>query len=266
MDAPTTITIETRGDIEILTLNRPPLNLVNPAMITELTAYFSGLYHRPEVRVVIMRGAGRAFCAGAELNSDAFVPRGGGRPKLQLEMQKHYSGVIRLMRGCPQPIIALLHGAAAGAGFSLMLATDVRYAAPDVRMSAAYIRVGLGGCDMGSGYLLPRLVGLSAASEFLMSGRAITAERALRMNLVSEIVPDKDLLDAGLALAADMLRAAPLGLRMTKDTLNMSIDAPSLEAGLMIEDRQQVMLLETDDHLEAVSAFKEKRRPNYADR
>jgi len=170
------------------------------------------------------------------------------------------------MRACPQPIIALLHGAVCGGGFSLALASDVRYASPSVRMNAAYIRLGLGGCDMGAGYLLPRLVGLSNASEFLLTGRFISADRALRMGLVSEIVPEDNLLEAGLALAADMLKTAPMGLRLTKETLNTEIDAPSLEAALAIEDRQQVILLETADHREAVAAFREKREPRFGDR
>jgi enoyl-CoA hydratase/carnithine racemase len=169
------------------------------------------------------------------------------------------------MRACPQPIIALVHGAACGGGLSLALAADVRYAAPNARLNAAYIRVGLGGCDMGAGYLLPRLVGLSNASEFLLSGRFIDAERALRMGLVSEIVAQDRLLDAGLELAQDMLKTAPMGLRLTKDALNAEIDAPSLEAALAIEDRQQVILLETEDHKEAVAAFLDKRAPVFRD-
>jgi enoyl-CoA hydratase/carnithine racemase len=132
-------------------------------------------------------------------------------------------------------------------------------------MNAAYIRVGLGGCDMGAGYLLPRLVGLSNASEFLLTGRFIDASRALRMGLVSEIVPEDKLLETGLALAADMLKTAPMGLRMTKDSLNAEIDAPSLDAALAIEDRQQVILIETADHREAVNAFREKRAANFRD-
>ena len=124
------------------------------------------------------------------------------------------------MRGCPQPIIGLLHGAACGAGFSLALACDVRFAAPNARLNAAYLRVGLGGCDMGAGYLLPRLVGLSVASELLMSGRFIHAERAKAVGLVSDIVAADKLLDVALALANDMLAASPMGLRMTKETLN----------------------------------------------
>ncbi len=183
-----------------------------------------------------------------------------------MAMQKLYSGLVRSMRDCPQPIIALLHGAVCGAGFSLALASDVRYAAPNVRMNAAYIRVGLGGCDMGAGYLLPRLIGLSNASEFVLTGRFIDAERALRMGLVSEIVPENKLLETGMVLAADMLKTAPMGLRMTKEALNAEIDAPSLDAALALEDRQQVILLETADHGEAVAAFREKRDPRYGDR
>jgi enoyl-CoA hydratase/carnithine racemase len=227
--------------------------------------YFDGLLQRVDARVVLLRANGSAFSAGADLGSVAFSEPGAGRPQRQMEMQKLYSGLIKLMRGCPQPIIALLHGPVCGGGFSLALASDVRYAAPSAKLNAAYIRVGLGGCDMGAGYLLPRLVGLSAASEFLLSGRFILAERAKAMGLVSDIVAEDQLLETGLTLAADMLKASPMGLRMTKETLNLQIDAPSLEAGLTLEDRQQVMLLETADHREAVNAFREKRAPRYQD-
>ena len=262
-----TLTLERRGAVEILSLNRPEaLNAMSPEMVSEMRAYFDGLLARLDVRVVLLRGEGRMFSAGADLGSVAFAEAGEGRAQRQMAMQKLYSGLVRSMRACPQPIIALLHGAVCGGGFSLALASDVRYAAPSVRMNAAYIRVGLGGCDMGAGYLLPRLVGLSNASEFLLTGRFIGAERALRMGLVSEIVPEDKLLEAGLALAGDMLKTAPMGLRMTKETLNAEIDAPSLDAALALEDRQQVILLETADHREAVAAFREKREPRYGDR
>jgi enoyl-CoA hydratase/carnithine racemase len=263
---PNTITIETRGAIEILTLNRPgELNAVTPEMIGELTDYFSALHERPTIRIVMLRGNGREFCAGAELGSEAFAARGKARPQRQLRMQENYSGVIRLMRSCPQPIIGLLHGAACGAGFSLLLACDVRFAAADARMNAAYIRIGLGGCDMGSGYLLPRLVGLSVASELLLTGRFLKADRAKAIGLVSDIAAADELLAKGLEFASEMLRVSPLGLRLTKQALNVLIDAPSLDAALMMEDRQQVILLETSDHAEAVAAFRERREPTYSD-
>jgi enoyl-CoA hydratase/carnithine racemase len=262
-----TLTLERQGAVEILSLNRrEALNAMSPEMVSEMRGYFEGLQSRLDVRVVILRGEGRMFSAGADLSSVAFTEAGEGRAQRQMGMQKLYSGLVRSMRACPQPIIALLHGAVCGGGFSLALAADVRYAAPNVRMNAAYIRVGLGGCDMGAGYLLPRLVGLSNAAEFLLTGRFITADRALRIGLVSEIVPEDKLLETGMALAKDMLKTAPLGLRMTKETLNTEIDAPSLDAALAIEDRQQVILLETADHREAVAAFREKREPHYGDR
>jgi enoyl-CoA hydratase/carnithine racemase len=262
----TSLKIESEGAVEILSLNRPgSLNALSPDMARELTEYFEGLKQRLEVRVVVLRAEGRHFCAGADLGTDAFAEAGPGRAQRQMSMQKLYSGVVRAMRDCPQPIIALVHGAACGGGFSLALASDVRYAAQGARLNAAYIRVGLGGCDMGAGYLLPRLVGLSNASEFLLTGRFITAERALSMGLVSEIVPQEELLEKGMSLANEMLLTAPMGLRLTKETLNAEIDAPSLHAALTLEDRQQVILLETTDHEEAVKAFKEKRAPVYKD-
>jgi enoyl-CoA hydratase/carnithine racemase len=261
-----TLKLDQREGVEVLSLNRPQaLNALSPEMAGELTDYFAGLNARLNVRVVVLRGEGRLFCAGADLGSDAFAEAASGRAQRQMAMQKLYSGVVRAMRACPQPIIALIHGAACGGGLSLALAADVRYAAPNARMNAAYIKVGLGGCDMGAGYLLPRLVGLSNASEFLLTGRFIDAERALRMGLVSEIAPEGELLDLGLRLAAAMLKTAPMGLRLTKETLNAEIDAPGLDAALTLEDRQQVILLETADHREAVQAFLEKRAPVYRD-
>ncbi len=259
------IRVEQHGAIDILSLDRPAaLNAITPATADALTAYFTGL--QAATRVVILRAEGEVFCAGAALDSDAFVPTGPGRAQTQLAMQWRYSGIVRAMRGCAQPIIALIQGAACGAGFSLALAADVRFGTPRARMNAAYLRVGLGGCDMGSGYLLPRLVGLSAASEFLLTGRFIDAARAKAMGLLSDVVPAEALLATGLALAEDMLKASPMGLRMTKETLNFTIDAPSLEAALAMEDRQQVMLLETADHAAAVAAFRGKRAPDYQDK
>jgi len=264
MDSP--IKIDNRGNLEIVTLNRPDKqNAIDVDMAKALSAYFSALPHRLDVRVVVLRSEGKHFSAGADLDSPAFVPPGSGRSQKQMAMQHLYSGIVRLMRSCPQPVIALIQGAAVGGGFSLALAADVRIASPDARMNAAYLRIGLGGCDMGSGYLLPRLVGVSVASELLLTGNFINADRALATGLISQIAARDDLLETGLKLADDMLQASPMGLRMTKETLNGSLSVGSLEAGLMLEDRQQIILLDSDDHREAVSAFKEKRKPAYKD-
>ncbi|HEY1076375.1 MAG TPA: enoyl-CoA hydratase/isomerase family protein [Fontimonas sp.] len=259
--------IESREAIEIVTLDRAErLNVLDPQTVEALIRYFDALPQRVQIRVVILRSSGAHFCAGADLGSAAFADASSGRAHRQDHVQRRYARMIQLIRQCPQPVIALIQGAACGAGFSLALAADVRYATPDARMNAAYLRIGLGGCDMGSGYLLPRLVGLSVASELLLSGRYIDAARAQAVGLVSEVVAADQILDTALALAADMLRASPLGLRMTKESLNALVDAPSLDTALMIENRQQVMLTETADHQEAMAAFREKRAPHYQDR
>lgn len=257
--------IEARGAVEIATLNRPErLNALNEGLAHELNAYFGGLADRKDVRVVILRGAGRGFCAGLDIQEDRSSDE---TPVLRtLRTQTSIGNIYRKMRACPQPIIALGHGAAAGGGLSLLLASDVRYAAPDFRCNAAYIRIGLGGCDMASSYFLPRLVGASLASEMILTGRFIDAERALRAGLVSEIVGQDELLDRGLALADEMLATSPYGLRLSKQALNLNIDAQSLDAAMAIEDRQQVILSVTEDHREALAAFLEKRAPEYRER
>lgn len=255
--------VERRDNIDIVSLNRPEnLNALNKALFTDLSNYFAGLQEDYTCRVVILRGEGRAFCAGADLDSSAFAT-GEGREVAQYETQRQASSLIRLMRSCPQVIIALCHGPVCGGGFSLALAADVRIAADNTKMNAAYLKVGLSGTDMGSGYFLPRLIGLSNASLYLLTGRFIKAEQALNMGLVSDVVPLEALLDTGLNLANEMLQASPLGLRLTKDALNALIDAPSLESAVAIEDRQQNLLIGTADHREAVDAFRTKRSPNY---
>lgn len=257
--------IEARGQVEIATLNRPERrNALNEELVDGLNAYFGGLADRPEVRVVILRGAGRGFCAGLDIQEDRSSEE---TPVLRtLRTQTRIGNIYRKMRVCPQPIIALGHGSACGGGLSLLLASDVRYATPDFRANAAYIRIGLGGCDMASSYFLPRLVGASLAAEMILTGRFIDAERALRAGLVSEIIDEEMLLERGLALADEMLSTSPHGLRLSKQALNLNIDAQSLDAAMAIEDRQQVILSATEDHREALTAFLEKRAPEYRER
>jgi len=156
--------------------------------------------------------------------------------------------------------------AACGGGFSLALASDIRIAADTAKMNAAYIKAGLTACDMACSYLLPRLVGLSVASELMMTGRFINAERALKVNLVSEVVPEDQLDQAAEGFVEDLLSTSPMGLRLTKDGLNVSVDAASLEAAMALEDRQQSLVAMTEDAKEAVAAFLEKRQPVWKDR
>lgn len=260
--------IEHRGPVDWVTLNRPDrLNALNLPLIDALSAYFEGLYRARDTRIVVLKAAGRAFSAGLDMTPEdtpgAQIEETG--PRGAFEIQTRISDIYRAMRKCPQPIIALIQGAACGGGFSLALASDIRIAADTARMNAAYIKIGLTGCDMGSSYFLPRLVGASMAAEIILTGRFISADEALAMRLVSRVVPEPELEAAAEPLIEDMLATAPMGLRLSKQGLNMAIDAPSLEAALALEDRHQALLAGTDDAKEAVAAFLQKRPPDYRD-
>ena len=257
------LTVETRGEVEILTLNRPDaLNAISEEMAYCLGDHFAHLHQRTNVRVVVLRGNGRAFCAGLDIKGWASKP-GQSEVLRAWHTQSVIGNIIRSMRSCPQPIIALGHGAACGGGMSLLLAADIRVGAPSLRINAAYIKIGLTGCDIGSSYLLPRLVGTGVASEMILTGRFVQADRALRVGLVNELVEESALLETGLSLAQEMLATSPHGLRLSKHALNLNVDATSLEAAMAIEDRQQVLLCATQDHKEAMNAFLQKRDPVY---
>ena len=250
-----------KAGVELLTLNRPDqLNTLSRLMVSELNDYFACLKTRTHVRVVLLQGKGKGLCAGLDIKDWAFA-QDAHVAHTAWASQKAIGDIVRKMRACPQPIIALAHGPACGGGMSLMLASDVRYGAPSLKMNAAYIKIGLGGCDIGSSYFLPRLIGASAAAEIILTGRFITAERALHFGLLSEVVEEEALLAKGLALADEMLSNSPMGLRLSKEALNLNIDAQGLEAAMAIEDRQQVMLLGGEDFREATLAFVEKRKP-----
>ncbi len=258
--------IENEGPLERATLNRPDAgNALNGEMVDALVAYFEGLREREDVRVVVLQARGKHFCAGLDLNPNAFGEQE-NTPRHIWTLQRRIARIYLAMRKCPQPIIALVQGAACGGGFSLALASDIRILSADAKMNAAYIKIGLTGCDMGSSYFLPRLVGASVAAEFLMTGRFMHADRALAANLASAVVSRDALPGAADEYVRDMLLTSPMGLRLTKDALNISIDASSLDAVMAMEDRHQSLLAMTEDVKEAGLAFFEKRAPLYRDR
>lgn len=262
-----TLKIDREGAVEWLTLNRPDsMNTLDPVMKDELWHYFDRLYTDRSVRVVVMRGAGRMFCAGLDLTNTSVTDRKPGErisPDDGMASQRKVSEIVIRMRRCPQPIIALVHGAAAGGGFAMALAADIRIAAEGTKMNAAFIKLGLSACDMGVSYFLPRLVGVSVASELMLTGRFIHADRALATGLVSEVVPRDKLEETARGYVADMLRTSPLGLKLTKDCLNHAVDAGSLEAAIAIEDRNQILCVQSPNFVEGVAAFLEKREPKY---
>lgn len=260
-----TLAIRKEGPVDWLTFNRPDsLNALNRRMVDELLDYFGALYWDKSVRIVVMRGAGRGYCAGLDLKERD--NSGGNAPANGLTRQRQISEIVMRMRRCPQAIVSLVHGPACGGGFALALASDIRIAGASARMNAAFIRIGLSACDIGVSYFLPRLVGVSVASELMLTGRFITAERALRVGLVSEVVADDKMEEAATPYIDEMLTTSPIGLRMTKECLNMSVDAGSLEAAVAMEDRNQILCAQTGDFQEGIRAFLEKRRPAYQDR
>ncbi|MBC7102881.1 MAG: enoyl-CoA hydratase/isomerase family protein [Parvibaculum sp.] len=266
MTAYKTLIVTKDGAVDRVTMNRPDaLNAMNPELVDELQDYFGKLYTDHSVRVVVLKGAGRAFCAGLDLKDRSNRDDSGasGSPQAGLVSQRRISEIVMRMRRCPQPIISLVHGPACGGGFALALASDIRLAGASARMNAAFIRIGLSACDIGVSYFLPRLVGVSVASELMMTGRFINATRAERVGLVSEVVPDEKLEEAAQPYIDEMLTTSPLGLRLTKECLNMSVDAGGLEAAIAMEDRNQILCAQTKDFREGISAFLDKRAPDY---
>jgi enoyl-CoA hydratase/carnithine racemase len=271
-----TLEFECRDHIGWLTLNRPHrLNALSVEMIQELRHFFSSLEEHLEARVVIVRGAGRAFCAGFDVKDLAGLmgkgaPDGKGPAGLATHghiLQRAVSDIVIQMRQAPQPLMAAIRGPAAGGGFSLAMACDVRLASQSARFNANNIRIGYSGGDMGSSYFLPRLIGLSRAAEYLYTGRIMDAATAERIGFVSRVVPEDQLDQAAMELAQEMLNATPFALRMTKELLNTNIDAPSLVAATQLEGRGNLLCGFTEDAQEATKAsFFEKRPPVYDDR
>ncbi|WP_310496809.1 enoyl-CoA hydratase-related protein [Sandarakinorhabdus sp.] len=259
-----TITIDRQGAVEWLTLNRPEaLNSINLQMVHDLGDYFGRKFNDGDTRIIVMRGAGKAYCAGLDIKAQGreTAPFGGG-----FGFQGYLADVYVRMRRCPQPIISLIHGPACGGGLAFALASDIRIAGETARLNAAFIKLGLSSCDMGVSYFLPRIVGASVAAELMMTGRFIHAPRALATGLVSEVVPDDQLAAAVQPYLEEMLAASPIGLRMTKEGLAMAIDASSLEAAMAIENRNQLMCAASEDFREGLRAFLEKRPPVWSGR
>jgi enoyl-CoA hydratase/carnithine racemase len=259
-------TLELRREAGVLwcTLNRPDaLNTFNVKFVEEYHDLLDGLAGDSSVRVVALRGAGRAFCAGLDLKETGFSGDGGVGSSLR--GQQRISQLAIKMRRLPQVFLACVHGAACGGGFMLALASDLRLAGESARMNAAFIKLGLSGCDVGVSYLLPRLVGASVASELILTGRFLHAERARELGLVASVVPDAELEAEARRWVADLLRATPLGLRLSKEALNASLDMGSLEAVVAMEDRNQVLCARSLDFREGVRAFLEKREPVFQD-
>lgn len=256
-----------REGVVMLTLNRPwALNAMTSALVTDLHDHLDSIAQEPDTRVVVLTGAGRGFCAGLDLGGygEAPGPRRDGRPQAGLAVQRHIASLITHLRSIPQPVIAAVNGPAAGGGFALVLGSDIRLASPAARFNAAFIKIGLSACDIGTSWLLPRLVGVARAQELMLTGRVFDAQEALRIGLVVDLADD--VVAAALDRADLIMANAPFGVALTKEGMWAALEIPALATAIEYENRQQIMATFTEDHREAMQAFMERRPPKFRDR
>jgi enoyl-CoA hydratase len=254
------------AEIAVLRLNRPEvLNAIDDAMLARVTGSLDELGADSAVRVVILTGAGRGFCAGLDIGAPERAQRRGDVAAL-IASQERFAGMTRSIRALRQPVIAAVNGAAAGAGMGLALAADIRVVSPSARFLVASIALGLSAGECGISYHLPRLVGAGRAAEIMLTGRAVGAEEAERIGLASRLVPADQLLDTAIELARAICANSPLGVEQTKRLIPRGIDASSYDEALDLENRTQLMLVSTRDFAEAGAAFLEKRPPVFTGR
>ncbi|WP_447761755.1 enoyl-CoA hydratase/isomerase family protein [Sphingopyxis panaciterrae] len=250
----TTLDVRREGAVDWLTLNRPDrLNAINDMMNRELWDYFGRLHDDAACRLVIMRGAGRGFCAGLDLKAFSFADVDLDAPPAA-DAPPPLTEIVARMRSCPQPIVALVHGAACGGGLALALAADMRIAGRSARMNAAFVKLGLSGCELGTSYYLPRTLGGSLAAELMMTGRFLDGERAYASGLVSALTDDEAMEDYARALAADMLAASPIGLRTTKRVMNAAAHLTDVDAVIALEQEAQIECLRQRPHANGAAA------------
>ncbi len=248
--------IETVSGIRRLTLNRPDkLNAIDVELLDMLTDELYAAKADDQVLAVVLAGSGNSFCAGADIGQ--MIDR---TPEDWEETVDHYLDPIRAISSLDKAVIARCHGNVFGGGLGLALACDFRVATETARFCAPFVKIALAGCDMSSGYFLPRLVGLGRATDMMMTGRTVDAAEALSMGLVSRVVPESDLDDAVAALATRLADGSPKTTAFTKRAIRKSLDR-DMEAEFDYEIFAQVQCLQSPDHREGIAAFREGRKP-----
>ena len=247
------------GAVLTLTLNRPEaLNALNQETTAGLRTALDVAAHDPEVGAVILTGAGRAFCAGADLK-DVSARLATGDIDLGADLRANYAPMIRAIRACPKPVIAALNGTAAGAGLSMALACDLRLAAEGAQLIVVFVRVGLVP-DAGSLFFLTRMLGLSKATELAMTGDPLSADDAQRLGLVVAVVPPEQLMAVARERALRLAEGPRQTYALIKRGMERALDL-DLEQTLELESQLQARAARTPDAQEAIRAFLEKRKP-----
>ena len=255
---------EPEAGIAIITLSRPDrLNALSLEMVEELHVLFGQLQSRDEVRVLVITGEGRGFCSGADLKDERLKKEASAilssAATHLMTVQKRYADLVLKMRRLPQPIIAAVNGPAAGGGMCLALASDIVIAGPRAAFTPSFINIGLSGGEMGTTYFLPRGVGSFRTAEILLTGRTVDAVEAERIGLVSRLVEEERLMETAMETARKMLAKSSVGLRLTKEALNLNLTAPSLEAAVELENRNQSIGCTSPEFFKAIEAFLKRK-------
>jgi enoyl-CoA hydratase len=255
-----------RSGVTLVTLNRPDrLNTMNAELVRTLSATLAKIQDDTGTRVVVVTGAGRGFCAGLDLNSYGDdTPDDDSRHVIDgLDRQREIARLAVQLHTMRQPVIAAVNGPAAGGGLALACASDIRIAAEPALFAVSFIRAGFSGCDIGVSWLLPRIVGTGRAHELMLTGRRCSAEEALRLGLVTDVVALEVLLDCAYAKAEEIMLSPPWSVELTKQGMWCSVENPSFLGAVELENRQQLLTSLTADRAEAAAAFLEKRLPVY---
>ncbi|OZG26131.1 enoyl-CoA hydratase [Williamsia sp. 1138] len=251
--------------VRLLTLNRPEkLNTLNRDFVEEFKAALAVVRVDRNCRVVVLTGAGRAFCAGIDLGGYGDEDQiGEPSPINYLVRQESIADLFVQLHELEVPVIAAINGAAAGAGLAFACASDIRIAAKSSIFAASFIRAGYSGCDVGVSWLLPRIVGAGRAHELMLTGRRCGTEEALRIGLVTAIVEPDQLLSAAYSKAAEIMLNPPFSVQLTKEGMWHAVESTDMRSTVAFENRQQVLTALTQDCDEAQRAFLSKRAPVY---
>jgi enoyl-CoA hydratase/carnithine racemase len=245
-------------DIALLTLNRPEkLNALSFDIVEELHGVLDELAADNTSRVIVLTGAGRGFCSGLDLSAIGPSPAAAGLsgPRSGMRSQERIAEIPLKIRRLHQPVIAAVNGPAYGGGFALALACDLRVASASARFCSQFIKVGVGGCDIGISYTLPRLIGAGRAFELLLTAREVDATEALELGVVTEVVPDGLVVERAMELAELICGYTPFGVEMTKQVMWANLDAANFEAALHLENRTQILAGTGGEIREAAAAF-----------
>jgi enoyl-CoA hydratase/carnithine racemase len=252
------ILVDIAEGVGTVTLNRPKrLNTLAIPTLDLLVDALARVAASDEARVVVLAGRGKVFCAGAD--QAEMVER---RPQEWEPIVRRYLDPVRAIVAMDKPVIAAMHGDAVGGGLGLAMACDLRIAAEGIRLGAPFTPIGLAGCDMSTGWFLPRLVGLGTATELMLTGRLVDADEALAIGLVHRVVESGALADEVAALAARLAAGPPIAHRWTKRAIHRSLGV-DMDAEFEFEIFAQVQCIQSEDHREGVRAFREKRRPEF---